>query len=117
VPPLFRQSDVQNPHFRLPFQFGGLNGGAFMNEQDTGDDVLDCIRAIIAFPIGSRHDNPAFGVPDLLFKKQGRGIIQQLRQNISEWEDRADIDTEGYPNVSDASIWQILVKAGLVNDA
>ncbi len=29
-----RQIDVQNPHFSLPFRFGGINGAAFVNEQE-----------------------------------------------------------------------------------
>lgn len=107
----FRQQEIQNPHLRLPLQFGGVKGGALVNEEDSGEDIIDCIKAIVAFPHGSRHDMPEFGIPDLLFQQQNLDMIGQLREAISEWEDRHDIEVSGEPNVSDQQILDILVKA------
>jgi phage baseplate assembly protein W len=94
-----------------------VNVGALVNEQDTPEDIIDCIKGIIAYPIGTRHDMPEFGIPDLLFKQQGATKIQQLRDVIVEWEERAQIDTEGGPLITDQMIWDILVKAGITQDA
>lgn len=109
----FRQHDVRIPHFSVPLRFGGVNKGAFVNEQDTGDDIVDCIKAIIAFPIGTRHDNPDFGIPDLVFRQMSDVTIGQVRAAIELWEDRAALDIDGSPNVTDDMIWDLLVKAGV----
>ena len=112
----FRQKDIQTPHFKLPFQFGGINGGALMNEQDTPEDVVDCIRAIIAFPIDSRHDLPEFGIPDLLFRQFDEKLIGQVRTAIDLWEDRPVLDVEGEVSLSDTALWNLLIKAGVVDN-
>jgi len=115
--PSFRQKEVINPHLRLPLQFGGLNGGALVNEQDTPEDIVDCIKAIIAWPVGTRHDMPEFGVPDLLFRVQNELKVQELRNAIEEWEERATIATESGPVLTDDIVWNILIKAGVIQDA
>jgi len=94
-----------------------MNGGALVNEQDSPEDIVDCIKAIIAYPIGVRHDMPEFGIPDLPFRQERDTKIQELRDAISEWEVRAQIDAEGGPLVTDSMIWDILVKAGVTQDA
>lgn len=115
--PTYNQNKVVNPHLRLPLQFTGINGGALVNEQDTPEDIIDCIKAIISYPIGSRHDMPEFGIPDMVFRQESATRIQQLRDHILEWEGRAQIDTEGGPLITDSMIWSILVKAGVTQDA
>lgn len=87
-----RQNDVQTPHFSLPFRFGGRNGCAFVNEQDTTDDYVDCIKAILAYPIGSREDLPQFGSPDIVFRELGRDTVAKLIGAVVRWEPRVDID-------------------------
>lgn len=112
----FRQQDVQNPHFRLPLQFGGVKGGALVNEQDTGEDIIDCIKAIIAYPIGSRVDMPEFGIPDLLFRQENATVLQQVRDAVAEWEVRPTVDVSGGPLASDQMILDILIRAGVRAD-
>lgn len=111
----FRQNEVLNPHLRLPLQFGGVNGGALVNEEDSEEDITDCLRAIIAYTIGDRADLPDFGIPDLVFMQESQATISQVRSALSEWEDRAVIDVEGGPSFSDQMIWGLLVKAGITD--
>lgn len=108
-----RQQDIQNPHFSVPFRFGGVNGGAFMNGQDTGDDIIDCVKAIIAYNIGDRQDLPEFGIPELLFQVYDEVTIDQVRTAVMEWEERAVIDVDGAVNLTDDMILNILVSAGV----
>jgi phage baseplate assembly protein W len=108
-----RQQWVQNPHFSIPFRFGGINGGAYMNEQDSGDDIVDCIKAIIAWPIGVRDDLPDFGIPDLPFQDTFDNVIDQVRNAVIQWEDRAAIDAEGEFSLTDEMLWNIMVSAGV----
>ena len=108
----YRQRDVQNPHFQVPFKIGGINGGAFVNEQDSVDDIVDCIKVIIAFPIGSRQDAPSFGIPDLLFRPITEQKIAQVKAAVVRWEDRAMIDVDGAPLLTDELVTKIIVKVG-----
>lgn len=58
-------TSTPTPHFALPFRFLGT---AFaVNEQDTDDDITDCVEAILRTPVGSRVEAPDFGVPDQTF--------------------------------------------------
>jgi phage baseplate assembly protein W len=113
MPSSFRQQDVTTPHFKLPFQFGGIHGGAYLNEQDSTEDIVDCIKVIIAFPTGSRQDLPSFGTPDLLFKQIGTKVPEQLAAAIRTWEDRAEVNAEGGPSALDDMILDIMVRAGI----
>jgi phage baseplate assembly protein W len=111
------QKDVLNPHLRLPLQFGGINGGAIVNEQDEANDVLDCVRAIIAFPLGVRQDMPEFGIPDLSFKEYDQSAVDQLRVAIEQWEERAAVDIDSSIPFTDQFIWNLLVKVRVTSDS
>ena len=84
-----------------------------MNEQDSAEDIIDCVKAIIAFPIGSRLDLVTFGIPDLLFHQSGGQIPVQIKNAITAWEDRAPFDVSGGPLVNDELLWRILLKVGV----
>ena len=109
----FRQNDVRNPHFQLPMRFGGINGGAYMNEQDSGEDIVDCVKAIIAFPVETREDMPEFGIPDLLFQNYSPLVVAQVRAAIEQWEARAVFDVDSDFNLTDPAIWGLLISAGV----
>jgi len=112
---LVRQNEVDTPHFQLPLRFGGINGGAFMNQQDTGDDIVDCVRAIIAFPIGTRKDLPEFGIPEMIFHKTTEDLVAQVRAAIEDWDERATVDVSGGTEITDHMIVNLLVRAGVTD--
>ena len=89
----YRQADIETPHFSLPFRFGGINGGVVLNEQDSENDIVDCIKCIIAYPEGSRADEPEFGIPDLLFKQRSSDSLALLQEAILAWEPRSSPST------------------------
>lgn len=113
--PSFSQAEVQNPHLSLPFRFGGVNGGAFVNEQDSTEDIIQCIETLIAYPIGSHPNVPGFGTPDVLFKSSALAPIipDSLKTAILQWEERARQDMEGEPFLTDDLIQQIVSKVGI----
>lgn len=85
-----RQGEVKTPHFKLPFQFGGIQGGAMCNEQDESADVIDCIKTIMIFPLGFRDDLPDFGTPDLVFKMVSAApIVDRIDAILKDWEPRS----------------------------
>jgi phage baseplate assembly protein W len=95
-----RQFEVITPHFSLPFRFGGVNGAAFVNEQDTSDDIIDCIRAILFWPVGQRDDMPDFGTLDLAFTlASDESLTLKIRAAIQEWEPRAEHDVDEASNL------------------
>jgi phage baseplate assembly protein W len=75
------------PHFALPFRF--VDGRAVVNEQDSYEDVRDCVRAIVSFPQGSRIELPEFGIPDQTFRENGVDAAS-VRAAVQRWEPRAD---------------------------
>lgn len=89
--PPFRQKEVETPHLQVPFKFGGVGGGAFVNEQDSSEDILDCIKSVVAYPIGSCTIMPAFGIPDIVFRQRTvNGVSAALQQALRQWEPRSD---------------------------
>lgn len=115
--PSFKQSDVANPHLQLPFRFGGINGGAFVNEQDSSEDILQCIETLIAYPIGSHRNVPGFGIPDLLFKSVNAAALNPdaLKNAILQWEERARQDVHGAPFLTDELLQQLVNRIGVSN--
>jgi phage baseplate assembly protein W len=109
--PLFRQQDVQTPHLQMPFKLGGINGAAFVNEQDSYEDVLDCVKAILAYPAGTNVAQPGFGIPDVLFRQiTAAGIASGLQQAIRQWEPRSDIVVTENPVAFDELVRKVTVR-------
>lgn len=77
---------VERPHFALPFRFTA--GAAVVNEQDSVDEIEDCVLAIASYPIGSRIEKPAFGIPDQTFR-QGGADPAVIAAAVNQWEPRA----------------------------
>ena len=95
---VIKQSEVETPHFSLPFRFRGFNGGAFVNEQDSEDDIFDCVKCIVAYPEASRTDTPEFGIPELAFRENISNAAALLHAAIIQWEPRADALVESIPD-------------------
>lgn len=99
--PNFRQKDIQTPHYAMPFRLGSINGAAIVNEQDSSEDIINCIEAIIAFPIGSREELPEFGIPDILFREITESQVPELQEAIARWETRIDLIASEEPTFDD----------------
>jgi hypothetical protein len=99
------------PHFSLPFRFEADAGGAVhaaVNEQDSIQDVMDCVEAIALCPIGFRLELPNFGIRDQTFT-EGSIDIDDLQAAIALWEPRADVLIEEDPSMLDKMIEQIRI--------
>lgn len=75
------------PHFSIPFRVEGAR--AVVVEQDSTDDVVACVLAILLCPKGYRAELPEFGLEDPTFT-EGAPDIDAIARAISEWEPRAD---------------------------
>lgn len=98
------------PHFALPFRFD--SGAAVVVEQDTNDDVLACVTAILLYPLGWRPEAPTFGIRDPAFSE---GIVQrsELARALAEWEPRAETALAGAIDDADELVQIVTVALGV----
>lgn len=94
-------SDV--PHFALPFRFQGTQ--AATSEQDSIDEISDCVLAVLVCPRGYRSELPDFGIPDPTFSSPLDEDV--IRNAIATWEPRADALIDAAPDVLDSLITRV----------
>lgn len=104
-------SFVDAPHFDLPFR---LDGSSFaVVEQDSIEDVADCVTVIASTPIGWRDEAPTFGIPDPTFLKQPLDA-QEIAREIGSQEPRALLIVEERPDLQDELIDRINIGVSTV---
>lgn len=59
---------ADTPHLDLPFRF--VSGAAAVVEQDSLDDVSNCVEATLRTLVGQRLELPGFGIDDPTFQNQ-----------------------------------------------
>jgi len=97
------------PHFGLPFRIE--YGRAVVNEQDTTDDVLACVLAILLCPTGYRAELPEFGIDDQTFHENGPDE-ESIALSIARWEPRADTLITGERDRVDELVYYVAVRLG-----
>jgi phage baseplate assembly protein W len=99
---------VSTPHFGLPFRFS--RSSAVVAEQDTIDDIANCVEAILLTHIGWRDEVPGFGVPELAFRlpSSRSGRIETINALVSDQEPRASILMTEAPDRYDNLISHVL---------
>lgn len=81
---------VDVPHFALPFRVE--NGAIAVVEQDSNEEIEDCVESILRTFVGTRIDNPDFGIPDEAFFQQTPSASAQVYvAAIEEMEPRAQV--------------------------
>lgn len=81
---------AQIPHFALPLRLDGIGRLATI-EQDSADEIAQCVAVILATPEGSRVEVPDFGIPRLEFNLPDTADIIAA---VQEWEPRADLSLD-----------------------
>jgi phage baseplate assembly protein W len=89
------------PHFSLPFRFATPQ--AAVNEQDSLEEIADCVLAILLCPTGFRVELPTFGIADPTFATP-RVDTETLRVSIETWEPRAGVVLDERPDALDQLI-------------
>lgn len=79
-----------NPHFAIPFRLRGASG-AVVTEQDTEEEILDCVETIVRYNVGHRPEKPDFGIPDPTFSHPSPDI-GKIRDSVNTWEPRLTMD-------------------------
>ena len=97
------------PHFAYPFQFSAA-AGATVVDQDSYEDVVSCIGAIVACPVGSCPELPTFGIPDPTFMLAPPDPTPLLIA-VQQWEPRADESAVVTALDNSGAGWQVALNA------
>lgn len=98
------------PHFTLPFRFDPSGAGmtAVVAEQDTTDEIMSCVLAVLLCPEGFRAESPAFGIEDPTFT-EGVADRDAIAAALAEWEPRAHSIVTARVDALDALLDYVLV--------
>jgi hypothetical protein len=75
------------PHFAVPFNFVGTTVAAV--EQDTPEEVTQCVYVIAHYHPGDRAELPEFGIPDQVFRPLTD--VDLIRDAVERWEPRSSV--------------------------
>lgn len=105
----FPDIGILNPHFNFPFAWE--NGKASVVEQDSYEDVINCVQVILSYHKGQRLlDNRAsFGIDAPEFELSPVDI-NSIHNNIVDQEPRAQVDITQEIDSIDALITKIRVE-------
>jgi phage baseplate assembly protein W len=84
-------SDRVLPRLSIPLRLSGTSLATV--EQDSADDVAQCVYAVAATELGSREERTEFGVTSPLFR-QGGADLAEIQGAVDRWEPRATIETD-----------------------
>lgn len=91
LPATFSGVIPSEPHFDLPFR---LSGKSFATvQQDSPEDVANCVECIVRTPSGFREDTEDFGLDDLTFNNQPLNLAL-VKSQIQRQEPRASLLVE-----------------------
>jgi hypothetical protein len=99
------------PHFGYPFKFG-VDRHVAVVEQDTIEDVCNCLAVAFLTENGFRPEVPTFGVPWQVFETQPLDL-EMLIGEVQEWEDRAEMIMSQMPDVRDPLIDRVTAVTSL----
>lgn len=78
---------AQVPHFSLPLRL--VAGQAVVVEQDSAEEVSDCVQAVLRYRRGYRLELPEFGLPDQAFL-EGGPRASDVTDAVRRWAPRAN---------------------------
>jgi predicted component of type VI protein secretion system len=79
------------PHFALPFRFATPH--AAVNEQDSAEEITDCVYVALVCPQSFRDELPDYGLPDPTFASPLIDV-DTIRETVTRWEPRATLQLD-----------------------
>jgi phage baseplate assembly protein W len=101
----------QQPHFAVPFRISVQGHGtptALVTEQDTEEEIFDCVETVLRYETGYRIEKPEFGTPDQTFAEPIPDT-SRIFEAIDTWEPRAEPIITAKPDEFDALISRVKV--------
>jgi phage baseplate assembly protein W len=102
------------PHFDLPFRFA--NPQAAVVEQDSVDEIANCVYALLICPLGYRVELPAYGLADPTFAMPAPDL-DEIRDAIETWEERAGVVLDEHRDALDELIARVGVDVHVRTEA
>lgn len=82
------------PHFKIPFTIL-TDGTAETVQQDTSEDVVQCVAVLFGTAPGTRLMLPGYGITDPTFAGINQVIVQAA---VKQWEPRATVSMQYTPD-------------------
>lgn len=76
-----------SPHFGFPLALTPDGRRLIAREQDSYEDIEDCVEIVLSTQIGERQETPEYGTPDQAFRENGVDLVR-VRAAIDRWEPR-----------------------------
>lgn len=97
------------PHLRVPLRIVGTSFDVV--EQESDEEIGQCVEAITRYSRGTLLARPEFGIPDPTFRQVPSGgmNVEDIAASIERWEPRASLLIEQ----SSASIADAIVGVAL----
>jgi hypothetical protein len=103
--PLRFETKVLRPHLRWPLRV--VNGAYDVVEQDSPEEIRQCVEITCRTPRGSRMSLPDFGLPDQAFRMGGPSRAQ-IEAAIARWEPRAPVAIDvDFPDLVDDTLARV----------
>jgi hypothetical protein len=96
------------PHFDFPFRLA-TSGHPAVVEQDTIEDISNCVAAVLLTRVGEREVSPDFGSDDFTFQKQPLDVADAAERILLQ-EPRANVIFEQHPDQFDQLIARVSVR-------
>ena len=88
------------PHLRLPFRIGPT-GAAEVVEQDSYEEIAQCVEVLLTTRQGDRLAVADYGVPDQVFLNENEVSAASLASLVQKWEPRAVVALGSAPVTGD----------------
>lgn len=98
------------PHFSLPLRLAG--DSLAVVEQDTADEIADCVLVVLLCPRDFRAELPEFGIDDPTFA-QTAPDAEAIAVAVADWEPRAHAAVTSEPEAFDALAAHVEVRLGM----
>lgn len=99
---------MPTPHLKLPVQ---IIGGQYATvEQDSAQEIAQCVTAILRTPYGSRDDYPDLGLEDQTFLTDLD--LEEIRRQLETYEPRADTLVTERPDLLNEALAVVEVQVG-----
>lgn len=98
LPGVMLPEPVSIPHFAYPFRLRG-NGSVRTVEQDTIDEIAQCVEILLLTERGTRPEVPAYGIESLPFEVEFNHAA--ILAQIVRWEPRAKVLLESSVDAED----------------
>jgi phage baseplate assembly protein W len=76
------------PHLGFPISLTPDGRRLVIREQDSIEDIEDCVEVVLSTAVGERQEQPDYGTPDQAFRERGVDV-GRLRAAVERWEPRA----------------------------